>query len=96
MNKERFLNALALNLGYSRIVNDKRIAIKLDDSAADPIVVLNMVNNPHSFKFNASEDADAVWMKIQKLQNALSLEPETKEIIDAVHQAYIEANTNKF
>ncbi len=31
MNKERFHNHLALNLGYERIVNDKRITIEVDD-----------------------------------------------------------------
>ena len=31
MNKERFHNQLALNLGYQRIVNDKRINISIDD-----------------------------------------------------------------
>ena len=32
MNKERFHNALALSLGYERIVKDKRITIQVDDS----------------------------------------------------------------
>ena len=31
MDKERFHNQLALNLGYQRIVNDKRINISIDD-----------------------------------------------------------------
>jgi hypothetical protein len=30
-NKDRFHNQLALNLGYQRIVNDKRINICIDD-----------------------------------------------------------------
>jgi len=40
MNKERFHNQLALNLGYQRIVNDKRININIDDKQyADDVMV---------------------------------------------------------
>lgn len=42
MNKERFHNAFALNIGYERLVNDKRIAIKIDDTILDPVVTLNL------------------------------------------------------
>ena len=38
-DKERFHNALALTLGYERIVKDKRITIDFDDSD-DPWVTL--------------------------------------------------------
>jgi hypothetical protein len=41
MNKERFHNALALSLGYERIVKDKRIAIQVDE-ADDPWVTLKI------------------------------------------------------
>lgn len=96
MNKERFHNALALNLGYDRIVNDRQLSIKIDETVTDPVVTLASEASQHSVSFNASEDADAVWMNIQKNQSAYLLEPETKKIIDAVHQAYIDANTSTF
>jgi hypothetical protein len=35
-------------------------------------------------------------MKIQNAQSFLKQESELKEIINAVHQAYIEANTNLY
>lgn len=92
MNKERFHNALALNMGYKRLVNDKRIAIKIDDTILDPVVTLKLELNHQIFSFNASEDVDGVWMKIQNAQSVLKQESELKEIINAVHQAYIDSN----
>lgn len=49
-DKDRFHNQLALNLGYQRIVNDKRINILLMTSRCDTIVpcslqVVNVINN---------------------------------------------------
>lgn len=96
MNKERFHNALAINLGYDRIVNDRHLSIKIDETVTDPVVTLAPEAGQHSFRYNASEDVDAVWMKIHESQSALALEQEIKEIIDAVHQAYIDANTSTF
>lgn len=91
MNKERFHNALALKLGYSRILNDKVIAINIDDSSFEPIVELNIVNKPQCFIFNASEDVDVVWGRMKESQSALALASEIKEIINAASQAYIES-----
>lgn len=89
-DKERFHNALALSLGYERIVNDKRITIHVDDSD-DPLVTLKFSYCPEVVRFKASGDADAaVAGKIPDMQD------EINHIADAVHQAYIEASTCMF
>ena len=89
-DKERFHNALALSLGYERIVKDKRITIQVDDSD-DPWVTLKFQGHPEVIRIKASGEADA----------ALAAEtPEFQEeinvIADAVHQAYKQAITNPF
>ena len=85
-DKERFHNALALSLGYERIVKDKRITIVVDDSD-DPWVTLKFQGYPETIKIKASGDADAALSeKIPAMQD------EIENIADAVHQAYIEAN----
>ena len=58
MNKERFHNALALSLGYERIVKDKRITIQVDDSD-DPWVTLKFQGRPEVIRIKASCEADA-------------------------------------
>lgn len=49
MNKERFHNAFALNMSFERLVNDKRIAIKIDDTILDPVVTLNLEANTNLY-----------------------------------------------
>lgn len=83
MNKERFHNQLALHLGYQRIVNDKQILISVEESD-DPIVTLK-VQGHDDIRFKASDNYEYV---------SAGNQIEINEIIDAVHQAYI--NTNKF
>ena len=90
MNKERFHNALALSMGYERIVKDKRITIEVDD-ADDPWVTLKIQGHPKVVRFTASEDANGV-----ELNNLPAMREELKIIVDAVHQAYIQASTNPF
>lgn len=90
MNKERFHNALALSLGYERIVKDKRITIDVDDSD-DPLVTLKFTHSPEVIRFNASCMANtALAEKIPDMQDEIDI------IVDAVHQAYIQATTNPF
>lgn len=96
MNKERFHNVLALKLGYERIVNDRSISIKIDDTTTDPVVTLTSEASQQSFSFNASENVDVVYAKMQKAKSAVVEEHDLKEIIDAVHQAYTEANNHIF
>ena len=90
MNKERFHNALALSLGYERIVKDKRITIQVDE-ADDPWVTLKIQGHPDVVRFKASDDANGV-----ELNNIPAMREEIKSIIDAVHQAYIMANKTLF
>ena len=89
-NKDRFHNQLALNLGYQRIVNDKRITIDVDDSD-DPWVTLKIQGHPDVVRFKASGDANEM-----ELNNIPAMQEDIKQIIDAVHQAYIQATTNPF
>jgi hypothetical protein len=90
MNKERFHNALALSLGYERIVKDKRITISVDDSD-DPWVTLKFQGHPEVIRIKASGEGDAVETEV-----APEIRSEIKEIADEVHQAYIQATTNPF
>ena len=89
-DKERFHNALALSLGYERIVKDKRITIQVDD-ADDPWVTLKIQGHPDVVRFKASDDTNEV-----ELNNIPAMQENIKIIIDAVHQAYIQATTNPF
>ena len=90
MNKERFHNVLALSLGYERIVKDKRITIQVDDSD-DPWVTLKFQGRPEVIRIKASGEADAALTA-----DASELRDDIKVIADAVHQAYIEANSSRF
>ena len=90
MNKERFHNALALSLGYERIVKDKRITIQVDDSD-DPWVTLKFQGRPEVIRIKASGGEDATLVA-----DALEWRDDIKVIADAVHQAYIQATTNPF
>jgi len=89
-NKDRFHNALALSLGYERIVKDKRITIEVDDSD-DPWVTLKIQGFPDVVRFKASGDANGV-----ELNNIPAMQENIKIIADAVHQAYIQATTIPF
>ena len=84
-DKERFHNALALSLGYERIVKDKRITIDVEDSD-DPWVTLKFQGSPEVVRFKASGEADAVEFKVDT-----ESENEIKYIADALHQAYIDS-----
>lgn len=86
LDKDRFHNQLALNLGYERIVKDKRITIEVDE-ADDPWVTLKIQGHPDTARFKASGDANGV-----ELNSIPVMQEEIKQIADAVHQAYIDAN----
>ena len=89
-DKDRFHNALALSLGYERIVKDKRITIQVDDSE-DPWVTLKFHGCPEVVRFKASGEAVAALAA-----EAPEFRKEIKLIADAVHQAYIDANSSRF
>ena len=85
-DKERFHNALAISLGYERIVKDKRISIEVDDSD-NPWVTLRFQGCPEMIRIKASDDNDEI-----ELKNIPVGQEEIRLIMDAVHQAYIDAN----
>ena len=89
-DKERFHNALALSLGYERIIKDKRITIQVDETD-DPWVALNIQGHPDVVRFKASGDANDV-----ELNSIPAMQEEIKQIIDAVHQAYIDSTREQF
>lgn len=89
-NKERFHNALALSLGYERIVKDKRITIEVDE-ADDPWVTLKIQGHPDMVRFKASDDTNEV-----ELNTIPAMQEEIKNIVDTVHQAFLQATTNQF
>ena len=89
-DKERFHNALALSLGYERIVKDKRITIEVDEADV-PWVTLKIQGHPDVVRFKASGDANGV-----ELNNIPAMQEEIKQIVDAVHHAYIHAINNPF
>lgn len=94
MNKERFHNQLALNLGYQRIVNDKRINISIDDKKFqdDVMVSISIDGFSSPICYMASEGLDQNDMDCI-VENGYD---DVKMIADAVHHAYLEAITNPF
>lgn len=87
MNIERFHNELAMRLGYERIVNDKRILISIEDSD-EPWVILK-VQGQDEIRVKASGNADDFV-----LQTLPEMQKEIKFIVDASHQAYMEASNS--
>ena len=89
-NKDRFHNQLALNLGYRRIVNDKRINISIDDKqySDDMIVSICIEGFSTPICYKASEELN------QKDMDSLEDEcyEDIKVVADAVQQAYIQAS----
>ena len=84
-DKERFHNALAISLGYERLVKDKRISISVDDSI-DPWVTLKVECEYEIYKIKASESNKDDLLSLKYEKNS-----ELKLIVDAVHFAYAEA-----
>lgn len=93
-DKDRFHNQLALNLGYQRIVNDKRINISIDDKQFldDVMISIGFDGFSRPICYKASEGLS------QNDQDCLDRNgyEDIKIIADAVHQAYIRATTNQF
>ena len=89
-NKDRFHNQLALTLGYQRIVNDKRINISIGDKLYPNDVLVSIAidgfSRPICYKASeglSQDDMDSLD------KNGYE---DIKVIVDAVHQAYIDAN----
>ena len=91
-NKDRFHNQLALNLGYQRIVNDKRLNLSIDDKQFpdDVVISISVEGLSRSICYKASEGLG------QSDMDYLSKEGyDIKVIADAVHQTFIEASEPK-
>jgi hypothetical protein len=93
-DKDRFHNQLALNLGYQRIVNDKRINISIDDKQYSDDVMMSISIDGFSrpICYMASEGLSQNDMDCLD-ENGCE---DVKMIADAVHQAYIQATTSPF
>ena len=93
-DKDRFHNQLALNLGCQRIVNDKRINITIDDKQYpdDVMVSISIDGFSKPICFMASKGLSHNDMDCL---DEISYD-DIKMIVDAVHQAYIQATTNLF
>lgn len=89
MNIERFHNELAMQLGYERIVNDKRIQISVEDSDF-PWVTLK-IQGYDDIRFKASDNADDVELAFMP-----GMQNEIRTIMDAVHQAYLKSARDTF
>jgi hypothetical protein len=89
MNKERFHNQLALNLGYQRIVKDRRINISIDDKQCpdDVMISISISGFSSRISYKASEGLSLNDMDCLDENGYDNI----KTIIDAVHQAYIAA-----
>ena len=95
MNKERFHNALAIILGYEQIVKNKRYNIIVDDNADEPKVIIKDANGYTILKFTVFE-VEGIKQNGLAMNNDLSINNDLNKIVDAVHQAYIQAMTRKF
>ena len=93
-NKDKFHNQFALNLGYQRIVTDKRINISIDDKQYPDDVMISIsvdgFSSPICYK--ASEGLSQNDMDCLD-DNGYD---DINNIVDAVHQAYIQATINPF
>lgn len=89
-NKDRFHNLLALNLGYQRIVNDKRITISIDDKLYPDDVMISLCVDGFSSPicFKASEGLSQNDMDCLD-ENCYE---DIKIIVEVVHQVFNEAN----
>lgn len=93
MNKERFHNTLALSLGYEHILKLINVSIDVDDKEYPDdvkiIVRLDGIMDPITFKAS-----DAVNPNV--IGGHYETNNEMKQIIDAVHQAYMRATEKRF
>ena len=93
-DKDRFHNQLALNLGYQRIVNDKRINICIDDKRYPDDVMISISIDSFSkpICYKASEGLSQNDMDCLG-ENGYD---DIKTIVDAVQQAYLKATSYLF
>ena len=88
MNIERFHNELAMRLGYERIVKDKRILISVEES--DDTWVTLKIQDYDDFRFKASCSSEINYDALPEMRE------DVVDIMNAVHQAYVDASTYRF
>lgn len=88
MDIERFHNELAMRLGYERMVKDKRILISVEEGD-DPWVTLKILGYD-DFRFKASCSSEMYYDALPEMRE------DVVDIMNAVHQAYIDASTYRF
>lgn len=94
MNTERFHNALAMALGYESIVNEKRYDIIVEDNSGEPKII---IKNSDGYELLSFCPAEAEELKRNYCDIDSNIDKDVIiMIIDAVHQAYIEATANPF
>ena len=93
MNKDVFHNQLALALGYERIVKDNSIDIRIDnkDNPDDPEVTVRIDGQDTTISFKTSQTLIPGYFDELCAQN-----DRLKEIVDAVHQACLQAMNNPY
>lgn len=89
MDIERFHNELAMQLGYERIVKDKRILISIEESD-EPVATLH-IQGCEAIRFKASEKPDNYLSSVET-----EILDEIKNISDAVHNAYLKSISDTF
>lgn len=94
MNKERFHNALALTLGYERILNDKRYKIIVDEKADDPKIIIKDADGTILLSIRVSE-VKGIKQECLVINND-SVNNDLNKFVDAIHQAFIKATTQLF
>lgn len=77
-----------MRLGYERIVKDKRILISVEESD-DPWVILR-VEGSDDFRFKASCSSEMNYDALPEMRE------DVVDIMNAVHQAYVDASTYRF
>ena len=89
-DKDRFHNALALSLGYERIIKDKRFSIEVENSD-DPLVTLIFQGCLDKLCFKASD-----IVLHSEIKNMPVGQDDIQYIFDMIHQAYQEACNSRF
>ena len=94
MNKDRFHNALALLLGYNRIINGDIVRISIDDkiNPDDPKIIIKNIRNQETISFKASETACVDSM----MDSSKKVKAEVMFIVESAHKAFIHATNNTF
>lgn len=94
LDKDRFHNQLALNLGYKRIVNDKHINISIDEKQYpdDVVVSIGIDGFSRPICYKASEGLSQNDMECLDEDGYENI----NIIIDAVNQAYMQTKEYPF